>query len=70
MGICKPVGPECQMIDHLHIQIEQGIYRIYKEVGILKVRKQKEVHTDTHNDPEALPGSSACIVYQIPQVEI
>ncbi len=37
MTSCNPVGPESQVVYHFHINIEQGIKGVHKEVSILKV---------------------------------
>ncbi len=70
MGIGKAIRPEREMIHYFYVQVEIQIDCIHKKVAVLEVRKQKEVHKNTHDHPKFLPAFLFCIVNQVPQVKI
>jgi hypothetical protein len=70
MGTGSPVRPKCQVVDNLQVELKETVKRIHKEIGILEIRQQKEVHHHTHDHPELLPCRLLAMMDKVPQVEI
>ena len=68
MGAREPVGPHSQVVYHLNIQIKQGVERVHKKVGILKVGEHKKVNHNAHDHPKFFPAQFSRTVNQVPQV--
>jgi hypothetical protein len=70
MGTGKVIGPNGQVVYHFEVQVKEGVYRIHKQVGILKVGEHKEVNHNAHHHPKLLPPPLFGYMNQVSQVVI
>ena len=70
IGASKLVGPYSQVVYHFKVQVKEGVHRIHKEIGILKVGEHKEVNHNAHHHSEFFPSPLLGYMDQLTQVVI